>query len=66
MINSVLKRFAKGAIAGAVTSMSVVTIQTPTMWSDFHLILNNLGIACVSGAMVGLLLALHKWASWTE
>lgn len=66
MFKSVLMRFLKGAIAGAVASMSVISYQTPVVWSDFHLILNNLAIACVAGAMGGLMLALQKWASWKE
>ena len=66
MIKSLITRFGKGIIAGAVASMALVTYNTPTIWSDFSSIFNALGIAAVSGAITGLLLALQKWASWKE
>ncbi len=66
MINSVLKRFLKGAVAGAVVAMAKVSFVQPQIWSDFHSILMNLGIAGAYGALVGLLLALEKWANWTD
>lgn len=63
---AVLVRFAKGAIAGAVVSMGVVTLKQPGVWLEFIPLLNNLAIAGTYGALVGLLLALNKWATWTE
>lgn len=63
---SILSRFAKGIIAGAVSAMSMVTITQPSVWSDFNSILGSLGMACTFGAITGLLLALQKWASWVE
>lgn len=65
-LQSTLTRFLKGAIAGAVASMGIVSWQTPTVWSDFSTVLGSLGIAAASGAITGLLLALQKWASWQE
>ena len=62
----ILKRFAKGIIGGAVAQMMLVSINQPSIWSDFTSILNQLGIACAFGSMTGLLLALQKWASWQE
>ena len=66
MIKSILTRFGKGAVAGAVASMALVSLGTPSLWSDFSSIFNALGVAALSGAMTGLLLALQKWASWQE
>lgn len=66
MIKQVLVRFAKGAIAGAVASMAMVSFTQPSSWAGFPQILTNLGIAGVFGAMVGLMLALEKWANWTD
>lgn len=63
---SLIKRFLKGAIAGAVASIAMVTYQTPVVWADFNTILNTLAIAGVSGAIGGLILAVQKWASWTD
>lgn len=66
MLKVVFKRFLKGTIMGAVAQMGIVSFTQPTMWSDFHLILNNLAIAGAFGALTGFLLALQKWASWKE
>ena len=63
---SVSTRFLKGLIAGAVSSMGMVSYQNPTVWLDFSLIFNALGVAAVAGAITGLLLAIQKWASWEE
>ena len=65
-IYSILKRFAKGIISGAVSAMVLVQYIQPTQWSDFSSILNSLGIAASFGALTGLLLALQKWSSWEE
>jgi hypothetical protein len=65
-LRSVLNRFLKGAIAGAVSSMSLVTLNQPSVWSDFSVLFNSLGLACAFGAMTGFLLALQKFASWDE
>lgn len=63
-ITSILNRFIKGIISGAVASMAMVTISQPSVWSDFGYILNSLGMAATFGAITGLILALQKWASW--
>lgn len=63
---SVLLRFLKGAAGGAVASMVIVTIKQPTVWTEFLPLLTSLGIAGTYGALTGLLLALQKWASWTD
>lgn len=65
-ITVILNRFMKGALAGAITSMSMVTYANPTLWSDFNSIFSALGIPAVSGAITGLLLAAQKFASWKE
>lgn len=63
---SVFKRFLKGAISGAVTAMSLVTMVTPSVWSDFNSILGSLAMAGLFGAINGLLLALNKAYAWKE
>lgn len=63
---SVINRFLKGSIAGAVSSMSLVTLSQPKIWSDFGSVFNSLGIAFLFGAVTGMLMALQKWASWEE
>ena len=63
---AILMRFIKGAIAGAVSSMAMVSLQQPSVWVDFVPLLQSLGLACAFGAITGLLLAAQKWASWEE
>lgn len=63
---SVLMRFLKGTISGAVSSMTLVSLATPVVWSDFKAILFSLAIAGVFGGLTGLLLALEKWSSWVD
>lgn len=65
-IKSILLRFLKGAIAGAVVSMGTVTFKQPELWTGFASIGNSLAIAGIYGAVVGLLLALQKWSSWED
>jgi len=64
--NAVLIRFLKGTVAGAVASMSMVTIVQPSIWDDFSGIFSSLAFAGLYGAITGFLLALQKWASWQE
>jgi len=63
---SVINRFAKGIIAGAVSAMSMVAITQPEIWKDFNGILESLAMAATFGAITGLLLALQKWSSWVD
>ena len=65
-IYSVLNRFAKGIISKTISTIILIQLIQPTNWSDFGSILNSLGIAAAFGALTGLLLALNKWASWTD
>lgn len=64
LFKSVIVRFIKGTLGGMATALSLVSYQTPAVWSDFHSVLNVLGVAAVSGAISGFLLAFMKWASW--
>jgi len=66
MYKAVFVRFLKGAIAGAVTAMGLVTLAEPTIWSDFSSIFSSLGMAGLFGAINGLLLALNKAYTWEE
>lgn len=66
MTKSIITRFLKGIIAGAIASMAMVSITQPSQWTDFSSLLNSLGLACAFGGITGLLLALQKWASWTD
>lgn len=63
---SVFNRFLKVAIGGAITTMGMVTLSTPSVWADFNSLLNSLAIAGTFGAINGLLLAGQKYLSWKE
>lgn len=65
-LKTVLTRFLKGILAGAIASMALVTVTQPLVWTEFLPLLNALGIAALYGGLTGLLLALQKWAVWTD
>ena len=63
---SVLMRFIKGAISGAFTAMALVTVASPSSWTELAVIANILGLAGIAGAINGLILAGQKYASWVD
>jgi len=65
-ISSVLNRFGKGILAGAIASIGMVTLAEPSVWLEWTPLLNTVAKAGVYGGFTGLLLALQKWASWKE
>ena len=63
---AVLKRFAKGFISGAVTTMALVPVISPASFKDIQIWLVALALAGMVGGVNGLILAIQKWASWKE
>lgn len=63
---AVLKRFAKGLISGAVTTMAVVPVISPADFKQIKIWLITLVLAGIVGGVNGLILAVQKWASWKE
>jgi xanthosine utilization system XapX-like protein len=63
---SILMRFVKGLVSGAVTSMLMVTVAAPGNWTDLVEVLSMFAIAGIFGGINGLLLAIQKWYSWKE
>lgn len=63
---SVLNRFYKGMVSGAVTVLALVTYATPKSWEEIGMLINFLVVAAIGGAINGAILAAQKWASWTE
>lgn len=61
---AILIRLLKGTLAGAVSTMAMVTITQPVVWTDILLTLKALALAGCIGGITGLLMALQKWASW--
>jgi small-conductance mechanosensitive channel len=60
-IKSILLRFARGFISGAVASMAVVVPVSTGDWSSLLTYLNMLGLAISFGGITGLILAIDKW-----
>ena len=65
-IQSILTRFMKGAIAGAISAMIMVSLNTPSTWGDMSMLINSLALAGTFGGVTGFLLALQKWAIWND
>lgn len=65
-IKSIVTRLLKGFIAGAIGTMSTIVIASPANFTDITILLKALLLAGIGGGIGGLLLALQKWASWTE
>jgi hypothetical protein len=63
---AILIRLAKGFIAGASGALVSVVFTAPTSWETLLSTLNVLAIAGVAGGISGLILAIHKWANWTD
>lgn len=61
-MNYLIKRFLRGGIAGAVSSMLLIMGSNISSWGELSVWLNALAIAGVSGFITGFLLAVDKWA----
>jgi hypothetical protein len=57
---TILTRFLKGAVAGAIPIMGA----TIGSWTDFGVFLNSLAIAGLFGGITGVILALDKAMRW--
>jgi len=67
MIKTISYRFVRGAIASAVSVLSMVTIMNGQQtWGDVHLTLQALSITGFIAALSGGLLALDKYFRFEE
>jgi predicted transcriptional regulator len=62
----VLVRFARAFIAGALSTMALITINDVNNWTDLAYAINALVISGAVGGINGLLLAVDKLARWKE
>lgn len=58
----VLKRFAKGFVAGAISTMILVPAISPADFKQLKVWLMTLLLAGIFGGVNGLMLAINKWA----
>lgn len=58
---SVLFRFLRGVIAGAVSTMILIQYNGGQSFSDVHAFLYSLAVAGIAGGVTGGLLALDKY-----
>lgn len=63
---AILYRFLRGFVAGAVATMTTITIAQAVTWKDVIDVLNNLAIAGITGGISGGLLALDKYLRYEE
>jgi hypothetical protein len=63
---SVIKRFLKVFIAGAFTSMGLMTVVVPKSWQEMSTILTMLSIAGLYGGVSGVILGFEKWWNWID
>ena len=62
----VLRRFIKGALGGAIASITALSLNAPATWADLSTALIALVFAGVVGFITGGLLAVEKWWNFTE
>lgn len=66
IVKSVLNRFLKAFIGGAVASISITAVQSAHTFSELNTAGLALGFALFQGGIVGILLAAEKYASWSD
>jgi hypothetical protein len=62
----VLVRFVRAFIAGAVSTMALITINDVSNWTDLAYAINALIISGVVGGINGFLLAVDKLVRWKK
>lgn len=58
---SVILRFARGTVAGAVSAMLTISIANPSTWKEMSLMMSALALSGIIGAISGFLQAADKW-----
>ena len=63
---SILVRFLKGFVSGAITTMLGIVFLVPKDFTELKTILLTLALTGIAGGINGLLLAIQKWVSWND
>ena len=65
-LESILKRFLKAAISGIFSALGLITLAMPQNWTEVPALLSMLSLACLYGALTGIIMAGQKWYSWKD
>lgn len=63
---AILKRFLRGAIAGATAQMATVGIFAGNSFSELKTWLFALALSGFTGFLIGAILAIDKWARYKD
>jgi hypothetical protein len=63
---SILMRFVKAAVSGIFSALSLITLAMPQNWTEVPALLSMLSLACLYGALTGIIMAGQKWYSWKD
>lgn len=65
-VKSILMRFVKAAISGMFSALGLITIAMPKNWTEVPALISMLLLACLYGAVTGIIMAGQKWYSWKD
>jgi len=62
----ILIRFARAFVAGALTTITAITVSDVSTWADLSSAMLNLFSAALFGGVTGVFMALDKLLRWEE
>ena len=65
-VRSIINRFLKAFISGALSAMGLITIAMPQNWTEVPILLSMLALAGMYGGLTGVIMAGQKWYSWKD
>ncbi len=65
-LRAIVVRFIKGGIAGALSSVTVISFANISTWTELGTALVSLTLALTVGFITGVIMAAEKWATWTD
>ena len=63
---SIALRFVKSFISGAFSVMALITATNIQSWGSLKIALSSLALSALIGGINGVLMAGHKYFTWTE
>jgi ABC-type proline/glycine betaine transport system permease subunit len=65
-VKSISMRFLKAAVSGMFSALGLITIAMPSNWTEVPALLSMIALACLYGAVTGVIMAGQKWYSWRD